>query len=63
MLKLCLVCVFACGYVCEHKDAGIGQKNVSDPLRLELQTVMRHLMWGLGAESGFSVRAAHDLNC
>ena len=38
------------------------QKRVSDPMELELQKIVRCLMWGLETELGSSARAARALN-
>lgn len=47
--------MFACGYV--HESKGIDVQNVPSLVELELQAVVRHLMWLLGTESVPSVRA------
>ena len=39
------------------------QKEVSDPMKLELQVVVNHLMWMLGTELESCARAASNLNC
>lgn len=38
------------------------RSEVSDPLELEIKTVVSCLMWVLGAELGFSPRALYILN-
>lgn len=53
--------MFACG--CVHESKGIGMQNVPSLVELELQAVVRHLMWLLGTESVPSVRAVHGLHC
>lgn len=41
-----------CVSICVHMCAGApgGQKEMSDPLKVELEEVSSHLMWELGAE-------------
>lgn len=39
-----------------------GQKRPSDPLELELQVAVSHLVWVLGTKLGSSVRAAKTLS-
>lgn len=47
------MCVGTCG----------GQKEVSDPLELELKALVNHVIWVLETEHGFSGRTARVLNC
>lgn len=37
--------VYLCGYVSMSEDAQAGQKNILDPLELEVQAVMSCSMW------------------
>lgn len=53
--------VFTCGYVHESKGVWVDQKDGSDLLELELQTVARQLMWALGIELRLSVKAVISL--
>lgn len=52
--------MYACVPLCV--GAPVGQKRVLDPLDLELQVVVSHLMWGLRTEPSFSAGAANTLN-
>lgn len=50
-------------WVCVHEEsAHRGQKRVSDPLTLELESVRSLMMWVLEIEHRFSRRAACTLN-
>lgn len=53
--------MFARGCAHESKGVCIGVQNVPSPLELELQAVVRHLMWALGTDSVPSVRAVLSL--
>lgn len=56
-------CVSECMYmyhVCEGTPGG--QKRASAPLELELQSVVKHLIWVLGTVPEFSARAASTIN-
>lgn len=44
-----------------HIDVRV-QKNKSNSLKLDLQLIVSHLMWVLGAEPRFSARAVGILN-
>lgn len=46
-----------------HADAHTGQKRPLDPLKLEVQTVVDHLILVLGAEPRSSAKAVYALNC
>lgn len=47
------VCVHLCGYVHISASACRGQKKVLDPLKLELQVVVKHSTWMLRTEFRF----------
>lgn len=53
-----------CVYVYDRMCVGIyrGQKRLLDSLELETQAAVSCLMWVLGIEPGFSVKAASVLN-
>lgn len=55
------VCVRAHTHAHMNSDACRGQK-VSNPLELELQVLVNHLMWVGGAELGFPERGISFLN-
>ena len=49
-------------YVYAYRVTLGGQKRPSDPLELELQVAVSHLVWVLGTKLGSSVRAAKTLS-
>jgi hypothetical protein len=51
------VCVCVCVQYPKRPEEGI------DLLELQLQKLVTHLIWMLGAELGSSVRAVYALNC
>lgn len=55
--------VFVCGDVHMSANTLGRQKSISDPLELELDVVVSHLMWMLGAELRPSARAPNAFNC
>ena len=59
---LCCVCVKVCGYA--HMNASIcgSQKRKLDPLKLEQQLAVGHLMWVLQTKLRSSARAVPALN-
>jgi hypothetical protein len=56
-------CMCACMCVCDMNEVACkGQKRVSHPLELELQTVMNPLTWVSGTKLGSSARVMAALN-
>ena len=59
------VCVSMCVsvYVCAFEYRCLQRPKVLDPLELNLQDVMRHLVWVLGIRLRFLAKAPCGLNC
>lgn len=60
--KICFICVCACACVCVAMGTYGGWKVASDPLELELQVFVRHLIRAVGSELWTSDRAISALN-
>lgn len=56
-------CVHVCACACVHKDAGslVGQKRILDPLELELQMGVDHLILEREAKLGSTMKTARTL--
>lgn len=55
--------IFLWGYVHMITIACIGQKRISDTLKLKVDVVVSYLMWVLETEDRSSTRVAFPLNC
>lgn len=51
--------MFLCGYA--QMSAGSHESQVLEPVELELQVIVSHVMWMLGTELGFYATAANIL--
>lgn len=56
------MCVGLSVCICMHSGADGGRKRMADPLGLELETVVSHLMLVLGTELWSFARAASAVN-
>jgi hypothetical protein len=58
----CFACIYVC-VPCAYSDHR-GQKKPSNPMGLQLESIVNHhIIWVLGTEPGSSGRAASTLNC
>lgn len=53
-------CIFLCGSM--HMCDCLKRAETSDPMELESQAVLRHVIWGLGTELESSARVTYALN-